>query len=249
MPLSPIHLPLEDNRNDVLAKALSHAGLTKRDLPSRQNDWEHFLKYNLHLSPEAFAAMPSSIPSIPLPHGLERHIQPFGEWTLNIWTLEAPEGLIAVDTGLSPDQLKDATHGIPPTAILITHRHRDHVGGVSAYPDVRVWEPSAIRSKGIRHSIGGLAWTVLDLAGHTPDGIGWFTEYQGIPLFFPGDSIFACSIGKCDGAMKLAMNNILHAMSVLPEETIICPGHGPATTVGLEWKRNPFIALYGPRGR
>ncbi len=237
-------LPLEDTSSDVLAKALSHAGISNCCLPASEEDWPTFLRLRLHLDPDSFFAMPDAIPAIRLPSGLKRHILPFGDWSLNIWTIQTPEGTVAIDTGLSRDQLREASQGIPPVATLITHFHRDHVGGIEAYPNSLVLDPANTRpgNKAIR--VAGLNWTVLDLAGHTPDGIGWFTTWQGCPIFFPGDSIFACSIGKCEGSEQLAMTNILNAMNALPPKTIICPGHGPATTVALEWKRNPFISLF-----
>ncbi len=237
-------LPLEDTRKDVIAKALSHMAINRKELPKTPEEWPNFLSSRLHLDPQAFLTMPDAIPPIPLPDGLERHILPFGEWTLNIWTLPVNGGLVVIDTGLSPDQLIAATRGHTPAAILITHFHRDHTGGTDAYSQVPVHDPANTRPDPQPRQIAGLEWTVLDLAGHTPDGIGWFTIYQGTPLFFPGDSIFACSIGKYRGNEQQTMHNILAAMRSLPPETIICPGHGPATTIALEWQRNPFIAPF-----
>ncbi|MEG2584694.1 MAG: MBL fold metallo-hydrolase [Akkermansia sp.] len=244
--------PLEDDQQDVLHKALSMARLSPRDIPPDQSSesQQAFLR-RIHLDPIAYLNMPHSIPTLSLPSGLQQHILPFEGWTLNIWTLQTPSGSIIIDTGLSPDQLKKVTTsmtlaGTPPLAILITHLHRDHIGGLTDPLDIPIYSPPLIRAHE-QHSIGSLSWSTLDLSGHTPDGIGWLTEYHGTHLLFPGDSIFACSIGKCAGAEKLAMTNILNVMRAISKDTIICPGHGPATTVHLEWERNPFIAPYADK--
>ena len=240
---------LEDTREDVLRKAFAMAGLAAQPLPENSEASEEtacFLKKTLHLDPTAFLTMNDSIPAQILPAGLTRHILPFHNWTLNIWTIETDKGIIAIDTGTSPEQLRSATSPLSPAAILITHLHHDHVGGITAFPDTPIYSPENIRP-GMSPEITGLRWNILDLAGHTPTGIGWLTEYKNHTLFFPGDSIFARSIGKCEGNERLAMTNIIHAMNTLPPETLICPGHGPATTVKDEWRLNPFIAPYKSR--
>lgn len=234
---------LEDTQDDVLRKAFAMAGITPRPLPEKAEDQQRFLSEKLHLDPSAWLSMNGTLPSLPLPGGLARHILPFHEWSLNIWTIDAPEGQIAIDTGLSPEQLISATENRRPSAIIITHLHRDHIGGIAAYPGVPLYSPPDMRP-GESPDIAGLHWKTIDLAGHTPNGIGWLTEYKGVNLFFPGDSIFARSIGKCEGNERLAMTNIINAMDMLPPGTIICPGHGPATTSTDEWVHNPFIAPF-----
>jgi len=99
---------------------------------------------------------------------------------------------------------------------------------------------------------------VIHLPGHTKGGIGLFyqpTDSPSVqdekkkaknnePLLFSGDAIFAGSIGRTDfpgGSHSELVNNIREKVFVLPDNTIIYPGHGPATTIGDEKHFNPFF--------
>ena len=81
---------------------------------------------------------------------------------------------------------------------------------------------------------------VLDTAGHCP---GHITLYVP-PWLFVGDVIFKGSIGRTDlpgGETELLMKNINEKLLPLPDDTVLFPGHGPETTIGLEKKTNPFL--------
>ncbi|MFH0888638.1 MAG: MBL fold metallo-hydrolase [Planctomycetota bacterium] len=94
---------------------------------------------------------------------------------------------------------------------------------------------------------------VIHLPGHTKGGIGLFYQpadnssvkaKNSQPLLFSGDAIFAGSIGRTDfpgGSHSELINNIKEKVFVLPDNTIVYPGHGPATTVGDEKHLNPFF--------
>jgi glyoxylase-like metal-dependent hydrolase (beta-lactamase superfamily II) len=92
-----------------------------------------------------------------------------------------------------------------------------------------------------------LEFRVLALPGHTPGGVGYLLEPEatgGAPVAFSGDAVFAGSIGRTDfpggdGARLLA--SIADEILSLPDETVLYPGHGPATTVGRERRSNPFL--------
>jgi glyoxylase-like metal-dependent hydrolase (beta-lactamase superfamily II) len=62
------------------------------------------------------------------------------------------------------------------------------------------------------------------------------------PVAIVGDSIFAGSMGGGNVSYKDALRNNVEKILTLPDETIICPGHGPMTTVGEEKRSNPFFA-------
>jgi glyoxylase-like metal-dependent hydrolase (beta-lactamase superfamily II) len=62
------------------------------------------------------------------------------------------------------------------------------------------------------------------------------------PIAVVGDSLFACSMGGGNVSYDDALQNNLEKILTLPDETIICPGHGPMTTVGEEKVHNPFFA-------
>jgi glyoxylase-like metal-dependent hydrolase (beta-lactamase superfamily II) len=90
-------------------------------------------------------------------------------------------------------------------------------------------------------------WTfrVIGLPGHTRGGIGLFTEdLDGGPALFSGDAIFREGIGRSDlpgGDGDLLVRGLEEKVLTLPANTVIYPGHGPATTVAHEKANNPFL--------
>jgi glyoxylase-like metal-dependent hydrolase (beta-lactamase superfamily II) len=91
---------------------------------------------------------------------------------------------------------------------------------------------------------------VLHTPGHTPGSICVLVEAPGeSPLLFAGDTLFAGSIGRTDlwgGDRDQLVQSIRGPLFALPDETLVIPGHGPETTVGLEREDNPWV---GKRGR
>jgi glyoxylase-like metal-dependent hydrolase (beta-lactamase superfamily II) len=98
---------------------------------------------------------------------------------------------------------------------------------------------SQLLSDGDELQIGNLNMFVIHTPGHTPGGI--CLKING--HLFSGDTLFAGSVGRWDfagGSYKDLMNSI-KKLILLPESTIVYPGHGSSTTIGEEIKRNPFI--------
>lgn len=94
---------------------------------------------------------------------------------------------------------------------------------------------------GERLRLGELAMEVLHTPGHTPGGICLYLEDQVIV----GDTLFAGSIGRTDlpgGDHQTLINSIREKLLVLPDATVVHPGHGPATTIGREKLDNPFLS-------
>lgn len=91
-------------------------------------------------------------------------------------------------------------------------------------------------------NVGGLSAKVMLLPGHSPGSVAFWFEELG--LLFGGDVIFAGSIGRVDlpGSSPAAMKaSLARLVDELPDDTQVLPGHGPATTIGMEKKRNPFL--------
>ena len=88
----------------------------------------------------------------------------------------------------------------------------------------------------------GIKLKVLHTPGHTPGGICLYSENQ--KLIFVGDTLFAGSVGRTDfpgGSMTKLTKSISEKLLMLPDETIVYPGHGPKTTISQEKKYNPFL--------
>lgn len=86
---------------------------------------------------------------------------------------------------------------------------------------------------------------VLHTPGHTPGSVCLYLEREGErPVLFAGDTLFAGSIGRTDlpgGSLPEIVRSIRGPLFSLPEDTLVIPGHGPETTIGLEREDNPFV--------
>lgn len=88
----------------------------------------------------------------------------------------------------------------------------------------------------------GYTFRVIDTAGHTPGGISFYLQKEGI--VFTGDSLFQGSIGRTDfpgGSMKELTGSIKKNLFSLPDSTVVLSGHGNQTTIGEEKRSNPFL--------
>lgn len=104
-------------------------------------------------------------------------------------------------------------------------------------------EPDDVRElvSGETLTLGGLQLRVDATPGHTPGSV---TFTSGGELF-SGDLLFAGSIGRTDlpgGSFDQQLASLAAVPLALPDETVVRPGHGPDTTIGLERATNPFLA-------
>ncbi len=102
--------------------------------------------------------------------------------------------------------------------------------------------PDELVKPGTTLSLGSTEWDVLDTAGHTPGGVSFYCETEGVVI--TGDALFAGSIGRTDipgASADLLLRNIREHLLTLPDETRILPGHGPESTIGAERRGNPFL--------
>ena len=176
-------------------------------------------------------------------------------WLSNAWLVwDAAHGhAVLVDTGapLPPLLAAIAEHGLQLAAVLTTHRHPDHVAGnaeavrlgaaVLAHP---LEVPHVAGARAVAEdeeiSFGGLQVKVVPLPGHTAGHAGWWIEGTGL---FTGDALFRGSIGGTvgPGASGFADQRAsLERILGYPKGTVLLPGHGPETTVGLERDANPL---------
>jgi hydroxyacylglutathione hydrolase len=155
--------------------------------------------------------------------------------------------------------------------IINTHCHADHIGGDEAlrthfgqpimiheYDAEGLLDPAINLSAliGLMHglskpadrllaegdeiAVGGLRLRVLHTLGHTPGGISLLCG----GVLFSGDTLFADSIGRTDfpgGSHQQLLKSIREKLLVLPDDTMVFPGHGPQTTIGRERQANPYL--------
>jgi hydroxyacylglutathione hydrolase len=160
----------------------------------------------------------------------------------------------AFDTGAdSAGMLKLATkENVSIEMILLTHAHPDHVAdlprlreetGAEVFAPEREPVPGAENiAEGKKFRLGKIDIEARLTWGHSPGGITFVATGLARPVAIVGDSLFAGSMGGGSVSYKDAVRNNLEEILTLPDETIICPGHGPMTSVGEEKKRNPFFA-------
>jgi glyoxylase-like metal-dependent hydrolase (beta-lactamase superfamily II) len=101
-------------------------------------------------------------------------------------------------------------------------------------------KPDRLLKDGDIIEIGDLKFKVLYTPGHTPGGISLLSD----GVVFSGDTLFNFGIGRADltgGDYGKLMDSIMTKLMVLPDSTIVYPGHGPETTIGAEKKWNPFL--------
>jgi glyoxylase-like metal-dependent hydrolase (beta-lactamase superfamily II) len=111
--------------------------------------------------------------------------------------------------------------------------------GLAASPSPR---PDRLVKDGDVLHLRSLTLEVMYTPGHSPGSISLYCAEAGIA--FVGDVLFERGIGRTDlpgGNWKTLMDSITQRLFVLPDETIVYPGHGPATTIAKEKKHNPYI--------
>lgn len=178
------------------------------------------------------------------------------EMTVNcflVWD-EATRDAALFDTGfdLAPVLAKINANQLQLRHIFITHGHSDHIGGLhqlrEKYPHAALHAAGNAASRQTIHSaaeirLGGLCITSRDTPGHADDGVTYLiTNWPGdVPsVAIVGDAIFAGSMGRA-ADWDLARRKVREQILSLPDNTLVCPGHGPLTTVAEEINHNPFF--------
>ncbi len=101
-------------------------------------------------------------------------------------------------------------------------------------------KPERLLKDGDSIDIGDLKFKVLYTPGHSPGGISLY----GNGVLFSGDTLFNYGIGRTDfpgSSYEQIIDSINNKLMILPDETLVYPGHGPATTIGEEKRGNPFL--------
>lgn len=203
---------------------------------------------------------------------LEVRAVPVGPFQANCFLVRSGDDIVVVDPGAEPDRiaaLLDAWQA-DPQAIVLTHAHVDHVGGVAGLvrrygipvyvhaADLPLYErasehgamfgvpvesppqPDHWLEHGQNLAFGSIEFEVRHAPGHSPGGVVLVGDAEA----FVGDCVFAGSIGRTDlpgGDTGTLLSSIRQQILTLPPATTLYSGHGPATTVETEAESNPFV--------
>lgn len=190
-------------------------------------------------------------------------ILPLGSYQTNCYLAwgERSDECIVIDPGYEPEAVLQAAENAGKTiaAILLTHGHFDHVGGVQeivktigcpvylhenelSLPESFTAGPlyyTHTYGEGDVLTLGGLSLRVLHTPGHTPGSVCLVAE----DTMFSGDTLFMDSIGRTDfpGGSMATMLHSLDRLTSLPTNYRVFPGHGPETTLDTEKQFNPYL--------
>jgi glyoxylase-like metal-dependent hydrolase (beta-lactamase superfamily II) len=180
----------------------------------------------------------------------------YGDMTVNAYLVWDPQSrdAVAFDTGADCSEMLKCVgdEKLNVQFILLTHAHPDHIEdlnrlrkitGAPVFISDRESAPGAQSfAEGKHFQVGNLQIETRLTWGHSPGGTTFVINGLAHPVAIVGDSLFAGSMGGGSVSYEHAVKNNLEKILTLPDDTIICPGHGPMTTVGEEKRHNPFFA-------
>lgn len=188
--------------------------------------------------------------------GLAQFNTPYEDMTVNsylAWDAASKEA-VAFDTGADcTDMLATlAQHGLKLKLILLTHTHGDHILELDRLRE-KTGAPAFVGERepieGAESFAAGRTWAIGSLMiesrltwGHSKGGITYVIRGLTKPVAVVGDAVFAGSMGGGGVSYADALATNRAEIFTLSDDTVICPGHGPLTTVGEEKRNNPFFA-------
>ncbi|MBX7158611.1 MAG: MBL fold metallo-hydrolase [Verrucomicrobiae bacterium] len=244
---------------------IKKTGLRETDIQSLCNgqltDTNHLKKMAqvLSLDAESLLAIAQDFwqPQSVHVEGLQQFQSAWGDMTVNTYLLHNQTTAIAFDTGTDAQAMLDfiKKHHLQLESLFITHTHGDHIfelDRIREATQAQTWVCEKENISGAQtfeagHLFSFGTWKIETLLtpGHSPGGTTYVVKDIKQPLAFVGDALFAGSMGSVAAPYyQSAQENIRNKILTLPDSTILCPGHGPVTTVGEEKNHNPFFASF-----
>lgn len=264
-----MNLPLEDLFNDVINKAQRGLGYTSEALADKAGvtaaavdatkegatDAPTLLKLAaaLSLHGPTLADMSDQVwyPEPVEIEGLAQFNTEFHDMTVNAYLVWDPatKDAAVFDTGASAapivDKIKEL--GLNLRYLFLTHTHADHVADIATVnaPEILISELETHSdaqnfTPGQQWKLGGLSIGSRTTWGHSKGGTTYVIEGLVKPVAIVGDALFASSMGGGAVSYVDALATNRSQIFTLSDETVVCPGHGPMTTVGEEKAHNPF---------
>jgi hydroxyacylglutathione hydrolase len=215
---------------------------------------------------------PNAVDSAVMSLAVERY--ELGSIATNCYVVRASDAAsdaVVIDPGGDADELERELHrlGASPVAILITHGHWDHLGGVAdlaeatgvpvymaaderialeritdfapAELQLRPYNPDVLLEGDEELELAGITFQTVRVPGHSPAHLAYYAD----GCLFSGDVLFAGSVGRTDlpfGDWETLIASIRLLAERFPPETTVYSGHGPETTLRAELDANPFLA-------
>lgn len=186
--------------------------------------------------------------------GLAAFNTPYQDITVNSFLIfdDKSSQAAAFDTGSSAAGMLETVQERRLTVafIFLTHSHPDHVADLQRL-EKATGAPAYVGEKEQLHGpktfaaghifrLGGLKIETRQTSGHARGGITYVVTGLEKRLAIVGDALFAASMGGGAVSYEEALRTNRKEIFSLPDDTIVCPGHGPMTTVGEQKKHNPF---------
>jgi len=195
---------------------------------------------------------------IMLPEGVIMFTSPWHDFEVHsylLWDPSAPSPTpaAAFDTGSDASNLLDDVRdgGLVLGHVFLTHAHGDHVfeldrilektGAVAWSGEGEEVPGAGVFGAGEEFAVGSLRIETRSTRGHSKGGISYVIHGLSGPVAIVGDALFAGSMGGPVVSYADCLRTNREEILSLPPETILCPGHGPLTTVALERAHNPFF--------
>lgn len=189
--------------------------------------------------------------------GLAQFNTTWHDMTVNAYVIWDPATLqaVAFDTGATAGPMVDfiKARGLKLELLLLTHTHPDHIADIEGLRSagagrvlvnerepVAGAETFAVTEHGVGWSCGALRIEPRNTHGHSKGGTTFVVTGLGKPVAVVGDALFASSMGGGMVSFADALATNRKEIFSLPDDTIVCPGHGPLTTIGEEKAHNPF---------